>query len=1445
MAEKDIAVLGMDCRFPGASDYREFWANLTHGEDSITEVPSERWDWRAVFGDPEAEPGRTNSRWGGFVADIGGFDPLFFGMSPKQARFVDPQQRIALESAWSAIEDAGYAASDLAGRRTGVYVGVSKNDYAELMREHKVPIPSYVSTGTVHSIIANRISFLFDLKGRSSVVDTACSSSLVALHDAIRDLRLGECETALVGGVNALLSPTMYISHAQSGMLSADGRCKVFDADANGYVRGEGVAFVLLKPLDRALADGDRVVGVIKGSAVNHSGRGNSLTTPSVTGQAEVITAALKDAAVDSDSIGYVEAHGTGTALGDPIEIRALTEAFSEQGGARRPQPCPIGAVKTNIGHLESASGIAGLLKVLLMLRHHRIPPSLHLERPNPYIDFDATPFSPVREGRAWTGLGSLPRRAGLSAFGMGGVNAHVVVEEAPVTEADPEPRRPVAPQVIPLSAKSEAALTRMRIRLREFLRGPGAELDIHDIAFTLQVGRASLPHRAAWLASGVDELVKRLDIDDEPEVAYHGSTSQATAAPREETAPASRARQWVQGRFDDWRAAGPVPEGRRVALPTYPFDRSWYWFEEPAREQRADADDHGAVPEQSVSEVRGSDYFVRDHVVAGRTVVPGVAYFELVRRQAQARFGRTPMSFRDVHWLRVLEVGEQPLALRVDWEERDGGAAFEVKLDDTVYALGEIRFEASELPELTAPASQWLSRVEAVDGLYERFAAYGLEYGPSFRVIDFCRTGTDEALCRVQRREPENGTDALELEPSLLDGAFQSAVALSLFGTRGSDDQYVPFALGSFDLYSPLPAAVNVHVIERDTVKEVRQFDIVLRDDAGTVVARMEQLQKRPHRPRADKPAERLELSTEWVDEPLAMHGEAIESVVLFSDDDALRKSVEYTIGAGRVIGVGSGETLEQSPEGDYRVDRHDPRQLAALFERLAERNAGHRIVLHTDSMSPTTDPGDLEVLLGIAQGAVRLRHLGPIRVVHVHPDTSDAPFGALIGGFARTLAYETPDVSVLSVGVEDTEETPTEDIVRNELSHYDHAPLREVAYRGGRRLVRVVRELPVQGDPGTSLFRPGGTYVLSGGAGGIGRVLSRHLAHRYGAELVWLGRSPQDAAIDAELAATEEIGGRARYFACDVSNESDVRQVFGELERAGVTVNGVIHAAGLIDDSFIQRMSPESVRRVLAPKVHGALALDRAAGRLPLDLFIVFSSIAAVMPNQGQGAYAAANGFLDSFAAHRQTLVDAGERSGRSLSIAWPLWRDGGIQVGEAEHEHLVEAFGMEPIRDDTGIEILEQCARQPQGGARTPGHIIVAEGDGDKLRTHLRLRPGRWGTPAPRPLERADAVLERIIAPGLEKGLVYDAGRSYDDLGLDSMHLVDLASRLAVAFGREVSPTDLFEHPTPQGTATWLAREPRPVPSLIERSTRPPTPCSSGRACPPTSSSCAITW
>jgi acyl transferase domain-containing protein len=413
----------MACRFPGGADDPErFWRLLADGIDAVTEVPADRWDGGALYdADPDAA-GKTYSRHGGFLPGIDQFDADFFGIAPREAASVDPQQRLLLEVAWEALERAGLPPSRLAGSRTGVYVGISSDDYLRLAAAEREAIDAWLAIGTVHSVAAGRIAYALGLVGPAVAVDTACSSSLVAVHLACQALRQGECDLALAGGSNLVLSPEFTINFCQARMLSASGRCRSFDAGADGFVRGEGAGVVVLRPLSRAHSLGEPVLAVIRGTAVNQDGRTSGLTVPSGPSQAALIREALSRAGVLPDEVGYVEAHGTGTALGDPIEVGALGSVFGE---GRRERPLLLGSVKANIGHLESAAGVAGLIKTVLSLRHGVVPGQLHYERPNPHVAWERLPLRVAREAVDWP---AGRRIAGVSSFGFSGTNAHVVV---------------------------------------------------------------------------------------------------------------------------------------------------------------------------------------------------------------------------------------------------------------------------------------------------------------------------------------------------------------------------------------------------------------------------------------------------------------------------------------------------------------------------------------------------------------------------------------------------------------------------------------------------------------------------------------------------------------------------------------------------------------------------------------------------------------------------------------------------------------------------------------------------------------------------------------------------------------------------------------------------------------------------------------------------------
>ena len=502
-----IAVIGIGCRFPGAKEPKAFWQLLHHGVDAISEVDPSRWDINSFYDPNPAKPGKMNTRWGGFIDRVDQFDAKFFGILPREAESMDPQQRLLLEVSWEALENAGISPKSLAGSKTGVFIGISNHDYFQLQSQHSPDsdLSAYLSTGNAFSIAANRLSYYLDLRGPSLAIDTACSSSLVAIHQACQSLRQRESELVLAGGVNLILSPQGTITFSQARMMAADGRCKTFSAEADGYVRGEGCGVIILKRFSDAIRDGDPIQAVIRGSAVNQDGRSNGLTAPNGPSQQTVICESLKNAGVKPAEINYVEAHGTGTGLGDPIEVNVLKEVLMSDRSLA--QPVLIGSVKTNIGHLEAAAGIAGLIKVILALKHEEIPAHLHLKELNPHIDLNNTSISIPTQSQPWL-RGKEPRLAGVSSFGFGGTNSHIILEEAPLKTS--ESAQPNSSHCLTLSAKNEPALQELARRYEIFLRS-NPDTSLANLCFTANTGRTHFKYRLAIIAESCQQLQHRL----------------------------------------------------------------------------------------------------------------------------------------------------------------------------------------------------------------------------------------------------------------------------------------------------------------------------------------------------------------------------------------------------------------------------------------------------------------------------------------------------------------------------------------------------------------------------------------------------------------------------------------------------------------------------------------------------------------------------------------------------------------------------------------------------------------------------------------------------------------------------------------------------------------------------------------------------------------------
>lgn len=646
----DIAIIGVSGKYPMASDIYEFWDNLMSGKDCISEIPADRWNINQYF-DPDydkVKEGKMYSKWGGFIADVDKFDPAFFHIAPREAVIMDPQERIFAETVWSTLEDAGYTPKRLQryqegyGVNVGVFAGATTFSYQmwgpeEWERGNFSAMPN-VSPWS----IANRISYLFNFSGPSLAIDTACSSSLAALHAACESLKKGECRLAVAGGVNLYLHPYKYVLMCQTRMLSPTGKCRSFGEEADGFVPGEGVGAVLLKPLREAVADKDHIYGVIKATEMNHGGKVHGYTVPNPNAQADLISKALKRAGIDAGSISYMEAHGTGTKLGDPIEINALNQVFSEYGPAE--QACAIGSVKSNIGHLEAAAGIASLTKVLLQMKHGQLAPSIHAEKTNANIDFAKSHFYVQREAAPWKaekgGMRTL-RRAGVSSFGAGGSNAYALVEEY---AAEPRTGSNGREQILVLSAKTSGSLRQSAVKLHGFLSArPDASLA--DVAYTLQTGREELAHRLAFVCSGMTELLGKLQAylnGTEHEGLYTAVAGKRIKADEvHDGTPERIASQWVQGVPVNWSGLHEGEDTRIVPLPTYAFERESYWI--PRTEARAGAHGGGRAPgglhplvDRNVSSFSSQRFETVVHDAHGVHLAPRCSHIELFRIAAE-----------------------------------------------------------------------------------------------------------------------------------------------------------------------------------------------------------------------------------------------------------------------------------------------------------------------------------------------------------------------------------------------------------------------------------------------------------------------------------------------------------------------------------------------------------------------------------------------------------------------------------------------------------------------------------------------------------------------------------------------------------------------------------------------------------------------------------------
>ncbi|WP_437923085.1 SDR family NAD(P)-dependent oxidoreductase [Sorangium sp. So ce291] len=1223
----DIAVVGMSGRLPGAETVADFWRNLCNGHDAIGEIPPERWPLDGFYDpDPDAAA-RSYSKWGGFLSGIGDFDPLFFGISPREAELTDPQQRLFLQEAWKALEDAGYSAEALNGRRCCVFVGCKDGDYVSKLDASADP--SYRLIGNTLSILSARISYFLNLKGPSVPIDTACSSSLVAIHLACQSLISGASELAVAGGVALMTTPISHVMLSKTGMLSPTGRCRTFDDSADGLVPAEGVAAVVLKPLDAALRDRNHIYGVIRGSEANQDGKSNGITAPSTPSQAALEIEVYRKLDVHPETIGYIETHGTGTKLGDPIEIHALTDAFA--AFTDKKQFCPVGSVKTNIGHTLAASGVASLIKVLCCLKHRTLVPSLHYDRPSRHIDFDASPFYVNTATRDWSHAGDHPRRAAISSFGMSGTNVHLVVEEAP---AEAEITAPTAAPytVVPLSAKAPASLHRKVVDLLAWLDAGGSDRELGDIGYTLGVGRTHFPLRLAFVARDTRDLRHQLaawlarypTADDapapagQPDPAFEQLAGHLVKELRD-TPPASADayREKLQAlanvyatRHDlEWTALYAGQARRLLSLPTYPFNGRRYWVNEPLRS--------GAEHEATLA----------------------------------ASPAPTPR------------------------------------------------------PE-PAPAA---------------------------------RPSTEAG---AEARLPEH--------------ADQHAASILYFQPSWE------------------PAA-------------------------------------------AEPAAEQLR-----------------GPVLLFDTDEGVRERLRDR--CGPVLLVKPGAEFRELGDGSYVIAPDEEASYRRLVDACGQRGLLPRHVVHLWPLTQAPAAGSATAPFFQATSLCRAlaAHLpahggevtGILYAYRRRGDRLDSTHAAM-GGLAESLRLDVPHLRLKALGLapQPLDSAALTDLLLAEMAAPHEGSVR---YEGRERQIQRARPWRPSDEAKTPL-RSQGVYLITGGAGGLGRVFAEHLARRFQARLVLCGRSPLTSAGEGLLRRLTQLGAEVAYIRADIADREEVFALLGRVEARFGALHGVIHSAGVTADANLRNKGREQMAAVLAPKLLGALHLDDATRHRELDFFALFSSMTAVLGNMGQTDYGYANSFLDHFAAWREAERQGGRRAGKTVSINWPLWREGGMGVSQEMQALLASAFGMTALDSEAGVDAFTRAL------ASAYPQVLVLAGDEARIHRSLGLAGPTAPAGAPRPAasratgatvearaevpssaaaartalaERVRALLLQAVSRVLKltpEELSYETPLM--EYGLESINVIVLANHLNRTYGLALTPARFFEHETLASLGAFL--------------------------------------
>jgi len=1455
----EIAVIGISAQFPGSPDYRRFWHNLAEGRELLYTFSDEDLKERGVPANVIQDPRFVKTV--GVVDNKDCFDAAFFGYTPEEALLMDPQIRHFHEHCWKALEDAGYTAL-IEKNKIGLFAGASVNDNWKLYaygRSAETAIDPYLQRILMtQSFIATMVAYKLNLRGPAYYVDTACSTSLAAVHLACRSLLTRDCSIALAGGVclgSAKAKGYLY----QEGMISSrDGHCRTFDAGSSGTAVGEGTGVIVLKRLSEAIKDRDHIYAVIRATAANNDGNHKvGYTAPSVNGQADCITAAQKLAGIESRTIGYIEAHGTATRLGDPIEIKALNEAF----GRTTDKFCAIGSVKTNIGHLDAAAGIAGLIKVALALKNKQIPASLHFDEPNPEIEFDAGPFYVNTTLKDWRRKNNTPLRAGISSFGIGGTNVHAVLEEAPVTEEEPGAR---LYKLLTISARTGDSVARYLDDLRTFLAGQPA-LNMADLSYTLQAGRKHFAYRKSIVYRDREELIQLLDA-----MKTNGQVEKCQE--REYTIVFSFPGQGAQyeNMTKDLYTGDPLfreemdkgfdllqqltgKDLREVVFPETPgglaIDETRYtqpllFLVEYSLARLLMA--MGITPGYMIG------HSIGEYTAA---CISGVFSFEDALRLVVKR-GELMDSLPSGAMLSIAAAAEEVQAFldeNISLAVINGPGQVVLSGDDASVDALKIRLDQAGIPFVTLHTSHAF-HCRMQDPILEDFRKELNKVSFHKPVIPFLSNLTGDIIREEQACSPDYWVSQLR-------HTVRFSPAIQTILTRVKDPFFIEVGPGHSltSLLKQHPQKMGNPPLSLNLIRGIREKE----DDVRYFTGRIGQLWARGiqidwHRYYDREKRRRIPLPTYSFD-PVRYPAEvdpfqtgAVAAAMTTGAGRQLQDCVYYPFWK-RTAPASRDTTTDKKGILFFSFDKHfsgalktalmekthtwievypDEGYEADHFHRLAKKIKDHNITDIIYAWPVGVDP--LRLALDTSNREINLLYFGLQNIIQallkeqllqdknlfVLTDALHRVNGTETGAYAQSFALGLVNVLSQEHGIQccnidlDLRE-PVEDLTRQLANEIDRRQRekRMVAFRLGHRWVRDYQKnnLPVGKEK--TLLRNGEVYLITGGLGNVGFVLAKYLVKTYGAKVILIGRSAiegNDAGrLTARLDHLKSLQGEARYYQVDVTDTDGLHRVVEEVEEALGPIKGIVHAAGIVDSEFfslIEDMTPEKALTMFAPKVKGIEAIYEVFKHRRPDFVWMTSSLSTELGGLGYSAYSSANLYMEHFVAAR-----SGELSNwKCIGLGEMIFSDGpGLTHTEAltpaeittlfEWSLVNDTLTMLESKRELAERMHEAYTSHQQALPKTAETAAVAATAGRRERPSLATSYAEPRTDTEMKLKAAFENLLNIEDIGIND--------NFFELGGDSLKGMMLLKRIRNEFSINLSLADFFKRQTIQQLAYYI--------------------------------------